>query len=345
MTLPCLTVAESLLPSTIGELGEAGLLSLVFQRLEHGKPNPSPLIVGPGDDTAYIAVAGPAVLATTDTMVRGQDWLDEWSTAADVGSKVVIQNLADIASMGGVGTALLVTLVAPGSTPTAWALECLGALADTAHQVGVSIAGGDLSSSGGEVSLSVTALGVLGPGVDQPVLRAGAQPGQVLAVSGPLGRSAAGLELLRAADEGRFPPAEYADMCATWVGYHCRPTPDLGAGVRAAVAGATALIDVSDGLVRDAGRIASASAVRIDLHEAGIAHSAHELALALGPRLARRCVVHGGEEHVLIGSFSAADVPSGWTIIGAISAPQLEGAGVYLDGEPAPKGGWDHFGG
>ncbi len=337
-------MAEFEVPETIGELGEAGLLALVFERLGQGRPAPSPLIVGPGDDTAYISVPGPAVLATTDTMVRGRDWRDEWSTAADVGAKVVTQNLADIASMGGVGTALLVTLVAPGSMPTVWALECLGALAQTAYQLGVSVAGGDLSSSEGEVTLSVTALGALGPGVARPVLRSGARNGQVLAVSGPLGRSAAGLELLRAADEGRFPPPEYVDRCASWVGYHCRPTPDLAAGISGALAGASSLVDVSDGLVRDAGRIASASDVRIDLDESGIAALMLDLEPVLGGATARNCVLHGGEEHVLVGSFSAQDVPSTWTVIGVVRTPQPH-AGVFLGGEPVPVGGWDHFGG
>lgn len=330
---------------TIGEMGEAGLLARIFDRLEEGKPEPSPLIVAPGDDTAYVAVAGPAVLATTDTMVRGLDWLDTWSTAGDVGSKVVVQNLADIASMGGVGTALLVTLVAPGSTPTRWALECMGGLADTAYRWGVSIAGGDLSASGGEVSVSVTALGVLAPGVRRPVLRSGAAPGDVLAASGLLGRSAAGLELLRAGDHGQFPPEGYADQCARWVGYHCRPTPDLSAGPTAATAGARALIDVSDGLVRDAGRIALASGVRIDLSAAGIAHSTRDVAPVLGAERARECVLHGGEEHVLLGSFAAGDIPPGWTPLGVVAEPGDRPPGVYLDGDPAPRGGWDHFGG
>ncbi len=338
-------MAKASIPSTIGELGEAGLLSLVFARLEEAKPDPSPLIVGPGDDTAYIAVNGPAVLATTDTMVRGRDWLDEWSSAADVGSKVVTQNLADIASMGGVPTVLLVTLVAPGSTPTAWALECMGAVAETAYDAGVSIAGGDLSSSNGEVSISVTALGALGKGVTGPVLRSGAQPGHVLAVSAPLGRAAAGLALLRAADEGRFPPAEYAEACAAWVGYHCRPNPDLTAGVRAATAGASAMIDVSDGLVRDAGRIATASGVRIDLDVAGITRSTRDLIGALGEGTARECVLHGGEEHVLLGCFAQNCVPSDWTLMGTLSECATSAAGVYIGGEPAPGGGWDHFGG
>lgn len=333
-----------MVPGTIGELGEAGLLALVFERLGHGPPDPSPLLVGPGDDTAYISVPGPGVLATTDTMVRGRDWRDEWSSAADVGAKVATQNLADIASMGGVGTALLVTLVAPASMPTAWVLECFSALAQTAYQVGVSVAGGDLSSSQGEVSVSVTALGALGHGVARPVLRSGARRGQVLAVSGPLGRSAAGLELLRAADDGRFPPPEYVDRCADWVGYHCRPTPDLSAGVAGARAGASALVDVSDGLVRDAGRIATASGVRIDLEEAGILTLMRDLEPALGPATARDCVLHGGEEHVLVGSFWAREVPPAWTVIGAVSSARPS-VGVFLAGEPVRIGGWDHFGG
>ncbi len=342
-TLPCLSVAKS--ESTIGALGEAGLLSKVFARLEEGRPQPPSLLVGPGDDTAYLAVPGPAVLATTDTMVRGRDWLDEWSSAADVGSKVVTQNLADLSAMGGIGTALLVTLVAPGSTPTRWVLECVGALADSAYACGVSVAGGDLSSSVTEVSISVTALGVLGSGVQHPVLRSGARSGQVLAVSGELGRSAAGLELLRRADTGWFPHEAHADVCASWVGYHCRPHPDLEQGTIAALAGATSMIDVSDGLIRDAGRIAAASSVRIDVRTSALKAFTNPIERALGAIAAQACVLEGGEEHVLLGTFDESATPPGWTVVGEIADALDQEAGVWLEGEQCRAGGWDHFGG
>lgn len=327
--------------ATIAELGEAGLLTRVFARL--GAPSEA-VLVGPGDDTAYLRVSGGAVLATTDTMVRGRDWRDEWSGAGDVGAKLVVQNLADLAAMGGVGTALLVTLVAPGDLPAAWATEFTEGVAEQAGVWAVPVVGGDLSSSGGEVMVSVTALGGLpGPG---PVLRSGARAGQVLALSGPLGRSGAGLELLRRGDAGWWPGPAVADRAGGYVAYHCRPAPDLSQGPLAAAAGASAMIDVSDGLGRDATRVATASGVRIDLDPGAVAGLVAPIAEVLEARSALECVLTGGEEHELLATFEPADVPAGWVVVGAVSASagSVE-PGVWWRGERLTGGGWDHFGG
>lgn len=323
---------------TLGELGEAGILDGIFAALTTTEA----VLVGPGDDTALLATAGP-VLATTDAMVRGRDWRDEWSSAHDVGAKVVVQNLADLAAMGGVGTGLLVTLIAPGTLEARWAREMTGGIAEVSSATGVPVIGGDLSSSDGAVAVSVTALGELPGGA--AVLRSGAEPGQELAVSGSLGRSAAGLEVLRRSDADWWPPQEYAEQVAGWVAYHCRPDPDLSQGPRAADSGATAMIDVSDGLVRDAGRIASASSVRIDLREDVLAGLAGVYEPVLGARTALDCVLSGGEEHSLLASFRAGEVPTGWTVVGTVAATGAAGPGVWWRGERATGGGWDHFGG
>lgn len=345
MTLPCLTVATSTPSGSIGGLGEAGVLALIFARLAEGAPETSSMLIGPGDDTAYLRTSGAGMLATTDTMVRGQDWLDHWSSGADVGAKVVVQNLADIAAMGGVPTALLVTLVAPSSTTTDWVIDLIDGIATTAHAAGVNVAGGDLSSSDDQVCVSVTAMGVMGPGCVSPVVRSGATCGQVLAVSGPLGRSAAGLEVLRRSDEGWFPPEKNAQVCSQWVGYHCRPNPDLSQGPIAAAAGASSLIDVSDGLVRDATRLAQASGVRIDIDAAALDLWADPIAEVLGTEVAGACVRSGGEEHVLLGTFERKNVPPGWFTLGDVSLSDASGAGVFETGQRLTGGGWDHFGG
>lgn len=329
---------------TLGEVGESGVLAQVFAALRDSPTGG--VLVGPGDDTALLTVGRGALLATTDTMVRGPDWRDDWSTAADVGVKVVTQNLADLASMGGTGTGLLVTLVAEQRLPLAWARGFTEGLAWGCARAGVPVLGGDLNGAGeGVVMVSVTALGELGEGVEEPVLRSGARPGHLLAVSGPLGRSAAGLELLQAqgADAGSVEPA---GLVAELLAHHRRPVTDLAQGPTAARAGATAMIDVSDGLVRDGDRIARASGVILELADEAVDALAQRLVAAVGGS-ATRCVLSGGEEHELLACFPGAP-PAGWSVLGrVIDIPAGSGPGVVLNGrrlDPA-SGGWDHFGG
>lgn len=335
---------------TLGELGEDRILELVFPRLPR---EGSGVVIGPGDDTALIADSGP-VLATTDAMVRGTDWLDEWSSATDVGAKLVIQNLADLAAMGGVGTGVLVTLVAPSDLTLQWCLDFADGVAQACRGAGVPVIGGDLSSSHGETMVSLTALGRLDG--HRAVTRSGATPGDVVAVSGPLGRSAAGWALLR--DAGRHPEAVsrvepgWTAAQRALVAYHRQPEVDLTQGPIAAAAGATALIDVSDGLLRDAGRIARASGVEIDLHAPALEAMIERLAAAVSQEAATDAVMAGGEEHVLLGCFPPGAVPSGWHTIGAVSdAPTSQASAerltrVLLDGDPIQGDrGWDHFDG
>ncbi|GAA1143759.1 thiamine-phosphate kinase [Ornithinicoccus hortensis] len=325
---------------TLGELGEDGILRVVFAAFRDEEAAGGRVLVGPGDDTALLATGG-AVLATTDTVVAGRDWRDDWSTGRDVGAKVVAQNLADLAAMGGAGTGLLVTLVAPGHTPAAWVEDLTAGIAAAARAARVPVIGGDLSSTEGPVMVSVTALGELT--VARPVLRSGARPGHVLAVAGPVGRSAAGLELLRAGWDG----TTRRDL----VDYHRAPTPDLAAGPAAAAAGASAMIDVSDGLVRDAGRLARASAVLIDLDADAVGAHAAALTPELPEDVALDCVLRGGEEHEMLATFpdGALGALTGWMVIGRVREAGAQGEapapGVRYRGEPLAGGGWDHFGG
>lgn len=311
---------------TLADLGEDGLLSVIFPLLPGGPG----VLLGPGDDTALLSTPGGSVLATTDAMVRGRDWLDEWSTGADVGAKTVAQNLADIAAMGGVPTGLLVTLIADPRTPLAWARDFTQGLARVAAGAGVPVLGGDLSSAPeGVLVVSVTALGECAG--RQPVCRSGAQAGDVVAVAGSLGHSAAGLLLLQRGQSGLAP--DLAD-------YHRRPLPPFEQGPLAAQSGATAMIDISDGLGRDAGRVARASGVRIELDETLLRGDVARLQDVLTPDEAWRCVTEGGEEHSLLACFpSAVALPDGWRKIGVVAA----GSGVVLAGQLVTGGGWDHF--
>ena len=314
--------------ATLADLGEDGLLSVILPLLPGGPG----VLLGPGDDTAWLSTPGGSVLATTDAMVRGRDWLDEWSTGADVGAKTVAQNIADIAAMGGVASGLLVVLIADPGTSLAWVRDFTAGLAQAAREARVSVLGGDLSSAPeGVLAVSVTALGTCEG--RQPVCRSGAQVDDVLAVCGSLGHSAAGLLLLQRGQ---------SELAPQLVNYHRRPRPPYEQGPAAARAGATAMLDISDGLGRDAGRIARASGVRIVLDDVLLGDDVGQLRPVIGQEDAWRSVIEGGEEHSLLASFpSRAPLPEGWRKIGDVVA----GSGVLLRGLPVIGGGWDHFGG
>jgi thiamine-monophosphate kinase len=255
-----------------------------------------------------------------------------------VGWKVAAQNLADVAAMGAVPTALLVGLVAPGSLPVAWVEGLADGLAAACAGTGASVVGGDLSA-GDTVVVAVTALGDLRG--RSPVLRSGARPGDTVAVAGRLGWSGAGLDLLRA---GR------ADVGRPLVDSHLRPEPPYAAGPAAALGGAHALMDVSDGLVRDARRMAEASGVSVDLDLERLRPDVERLepaAAALGrAELALGWVLSGGEDHPLLAVFPGPALPGGFRAVGRVVARGADA--VLIDGGPAEPvvhglPTWDHF--
>ncbi len=311
---------------TLADVEEQELLDTVLPRFA----NSDDVLIGPGDDTALLQVRSGAVLATTDTMVLGRDWLDEWSDGADVGHKLVVQNVADIAAMGGRCTGLLVTLVADERTRLQWVADFTTGVADAAREAGTVVVGGDLSSAPtGTRVVSITAFGEL-DGV-AAVLRSGARPGDVVAVHGTLGQAAAGLLLLQ-----RGQPGTDTDLVLA----QRRPSSAYEQGPIAARAGATSMLDISDGLLRDGGRIARASGVRLDLDLAALAGDIQALTGAVGAADAETCVLAGGEEHSLLATFPSGAVPPGWRVIGTVAA----GSGITVGGEKRTHVGWDHFG-
>jgi thiamine-monophosphate kinase len=335
------------------DLDEAELLARVIPRyaatrgvLRDAAP------VGPGDDAAVVAAPSGSVVATTDTMVRGCDWHDEWSSARDVGRKVVAQNLADVAAMGAVPTALLVALMADPDTGVDWCVELADGIAQAAAEAGAEVVGGDVSAAGpGVVVVAVTALGDLRG--RRPVLRSGARPGDVVAVCGSLGLSGGGLALLEAG-AGAAPSHGVGSVrdraVSGLVAYHRAPHPPWGAGPAASAAHVDALVDVSDGLVTDVGRVAAASGVAIDLFGRVLRERFADgpLTIALGEEEAYRQVLTGGEEHSLVGCFPPdVDIASiagpAWVVIGSVAAVGDEGPRVTVDGEVPDARGWDHF--
>jgi thiamine-monophosphate kinase len=314
-------------PTTLAALGEVAALARVFPRL----PDSSATLVGPGDDAAVLSAPDGRFVATTDMMIHGPDFRLAWSSPFDLGWKAAASNLSDVAAMGATPTALLVALAVPPEIEIGFLERFADGLRAACAELapGCGVVGGDLSVSG-TLTIAVTAVGDLAGRA--PVLRSGARPGDMVAVSGPLGLAAAGLRLLfaEAVDEHGVPdPARVGPLAAAQpeaLAAQLRPRPPVADGVLAATAGATAMLDISDGLALDARRMASASAVAIDLSRAAVG-SAEALS--------------GGEDHALLAAFPAAvELPGDFRPIGRV----LDGAGLFVDGlRFDERGGWDPF--
>ena len=317
--------------TTIGRLGESAVLARVLQRLRPGDA----AVLGPGDDAAVVAAADGRYVVTTDMLVHGPDFRLAWSTPFELGWKAAATNLTDVAAMGARPTALVVAIAAPPAMPVA----VLEGIADGLREglatlaPGAGVVGGDLSAST-VLTIAVTAFGDL-DGRD-PVLRSGARVGDVVAHTGSRGTAARGLALLFAEgtdaagepDEARarVARARHPELVRAQVA----PEPPVAAGVVAALAGATAMIDVSDGLARDARRIAEASGVGVDFDGP-----------ALGPDL--RIALAGAEDHGLLATFPAGTpVPAPFDVVGRVVDAPGE---ILVDGERADADGWDPYSG
>src|SRR6187431_66581 len=178
-------------PDSIGSLGEGATLLRIFPRL----PAADAQLLGPGDDAAVVAAPDGRFVVTTDMMIHGPDFRLAWSSAHDLGWKAAASNLADVAAMGAVPTALVVGLAAPADTPIEFLEDFADGLRDGCEAMapGCGVVGGDLSVSA-TLTIAVTAFGDLEGRA--PVRRSGARVGDVVAVSGVLGSAAEGLRLL-----------------------------------------------------------------------------------------------------------------------------------------------------
>ena len=298
--------------ATLADVGEFGVVRALAALFEQGEQ----VLLGPGDDAAVVAVPDGRVVVSTDLHVDSRHFRRDWASALDIGHKVAAANLSDLNAMGGVATALTVGLAAPPDTPAAWALDLARGIAEECALVGASVVGGDLTSAD-QVMVSVTALGAV---EGDPVRRSGARPGDVVAIAGRQGWAAGGLAVLT---RGFRSPRALVEA-------YKRPEPPYGAGPEAAAAGATSMIDVSDGLLADVGHIAAASAVAVDIATAGfeIAEPMQAVGAALGAD-PMRFLLAGGDDHALVATFPAgAALPAGWTRIGEVH----EGEGVTVDG-------------
>lgn len=313
---------------TVRSLGEFGLIRAVLPAFS----DTDAVLVGTGDDAALLAAAG-SVLVTTDLMVDGRHFRRDWSSGRDVGHKVAAANLADIAAMGGVGNALVVGLALPGDLSVAWVQDLAAGMAAELTEVGATVVGGDVTESETLV-VAVTALGRVD---GTAVLRSGARPGDVVALAGRLGWAAAGLAVL---SRGFRSPRVVVEA-------HRRPQPPYAAGPQALAAGATAMTDVSDGLLSDLGHLARASGVAIDVDSLAleIAEPLQAVGAALGINPVEFCLT-GGDDHALVATFSAGvQLPPGWRRIATVHEGAATERGVVtVDGTVHDgPGGHRHF--
>ncbi|MEV4623619.1 thiamine-phosphate kinase [Asanoa sp. NPDC049573] len=310
---------------SVARAGEFGLIARVTARLQPGAST----LLGPGDDAAIVSAPDGRVVASTDALVEGRHFRRDWASGVEIGHRAAAANLADIAAMGATPTALLVALCAPPGLDARWAEDLADGLAAEAATVGAAVVGGDMAGSP-TLTIAVTALGDLGG--RRPVTRDGARAGDVVALCGRVGYAAAGYTVL---SRGFRTPVLLVDA-------YRRPRVPYAAGPAAARAGATAMLDVSDGLLQDLGHVAKASKVAIDIDRGAfeVPPQMRDAAQALGVD-PYHWVLAGGDDHALAATFPRdRSLPEGWHEIGRVS----EGTGVTVDGRP-PKGplGWDHF--
>jgi thiamine-monophosphate kinase len=296
--------------ATVAQAGEFPLIARLQELFTQGEQ----VLVGPGDDAAVLRIRNGHVVVSTDLLVEGRHFRRDWASAADIGHRAAAANLSDLNAMGGRAHSLTIGLAAPPDLPVQWALDFATGFAEECDLVGASVVGGDLTAAG-SVVIAVT---VIGGCAQAPVLRSGAGPGDVLGLCGRQGWAAAGHAVLA---RGFRSPRVLVDA-------YRRPEPPYDAGPAGAAAGATAMIDISDGLLAEARHLAEASGVAIDVRREAfdVADPLRAVGAAVGAD-PLEFVLGGGDDHALLATFPEG-VPDGWLEIGAVAA----GAGITVDG-------------
>lgn len=298
---------------TIAQHGEFNLIDVLTELSSVS----GHVLIGPGDDAAQIRMRHDSYLVSTDVLVEGRHFRRDWSSAAQIGRKAAAVNLSDISAMGGVADSLTMGLAVPGALPVAWAVDMTRGFLEECGNVGAQLVGGDVADSD-HIVISVTAMGQ----VSEPIRRHGARAGEVLAIAGVLGLSGAGHAAL---SRGFRSPRAAVEA-------HQVPSPPYAAGPQAADLGATSMIDVSDGLLRDVQLLARDSSVAIDIdsRKIGIPEAAATVGEALGVDPLRFALA-GGEDYALAATFERdVELPEQWTVVGDV----LTGAGVTVDSRP-----------
>jgi len=282
---------------------EAELIAAIKAIYDVG-PDPR-IIVDIGDDAAVIEPTRNNTVLTTDMAIEGVHFRRDWSSLFEIGAKITAANLADVCAMGGIPQFLLVAAGIPAEFSVEQAVELAQGIQEEASKVGARVIGGDLARSQTLV-VSISALGQ----VEQPILRSGAKPGDLVIVSDLPGQSSAGLEFLMKGINDERAAA------------HRRPIVNYAAARDFALAGVSAMADVSDGLVSELLHIARASGVGMEIV------TQEEIDF------------HGGEDHIFVATISPhLPFPRQAIEIGRV----VLGKGVRVNGELTVHKGFTHF--
>ena len=306
------------------------------------------VLVGIGDDAAVVETGPGSVVLTTDVLVEGVHFSLPSISARDLGYKAVVVNVSDIAAMAASPRYALVSLSLPSQAEESWVIELYGGMKTACDEYALSLVGGDLNRSG-ELSIAVTIAGEVAPG--RAVLRSGAVMGHRIVVTGALGASAGGLVVERSGD----PSAIASEWGRGLVAAHQRPVARVGEARTLAAAGASAMMDVSDGLALDLSRMCA---------ESGVGARLETDALPVSPWLAQaagaldldplRLALTGGEDYELLATLPGSSVKEAaatlrerfgvaLTDVGEITAAGMMAVGADGTETPLVAEGWDHF--
>jgi thiamine-monophosphate kinase len=321
--------------SRLGDLGEAGFIARLRQRVRGG----ADVLAGIGDDCAVLRAGDQTLLFTCDAALEGVHFDLGLASAYDAGWRCAAGAISDIAAMGGRPRFVTLAIGAPATTPLELLDELLEGIQGVLAHTGAALVGGDTIASPLGIFLDFSVIGL--PLADRVLLRSGARPGDCLAVTGWPGRSAAGLHALR---QGLAAP----DLIQA----HLHPLPRIAEGQWLATQpGVRAMTDVSDGLLRDAGHLAEASGLGLDLESSRLPMDPVLRAFAQAAnRDAAAWMQHGGEDYEL----ALAIAPDGAEAVCAAFRNRFDlplhligtfgtSPGLRLDGQPATRTGYDHF--